>query len=387
MQPRSWFYRQLAKQAEFSQYLSNAYSRVDWWYMQDQPPSTVLAHVGPALATGRNLVANGGFDSADHWTVNDPIGTSWSIAAGVAHFDDSDDSGLAHDDSPIEINKTYIWHFDISNAASGARIQLSVTNLAGGNTLIANTTYANGHHDIPFTAAATGAFVIIRGDDSLGAFDFDNCEIEQTGILASSAYTLGNDPMEGANTGITMGQLAGYNLGYAGLIDGINDYGNISSAEINSKFNPDTGTIVAFAKVANVGVWTDGAIRQVVRIQIDASNFIILRKTAANNTLSMWIRGAGGGTAITTTLTSTSWFMIALTWSGANAAGYINGVSVGTSGDITDLVGNLGSTTTVIGAQNTVPAQVWSGNICYVGLAPYVMTPIEIADIYAKAGI
>jgi len=385
MQPRSWFYRQLAKQAEFSQYLSNAYSRVDWWYMQDQPPSTVLAHVGPALALGRELLSAAGDGTADkdNWTsLNDAVLTNPSANLMRIARDGTNNPGAFQ--TATVAGKSYLI---VGEARSdGNAVPRVLTKNAGTIAWTGVKTHTNWQ---PFSVAVdeTAAIVTLNTvtlvDTEYTEWRILSCK--QTGILASSAYTLGNDPMEGANTSITMGQLAGYNLEYAGLFDGINDYGNISSAEINSKLNPDELTLLAFGTSST---WAAG-VDYLANLKVDANNSVSLSRSATNLIASY----KAGGTDESITVASGSpsgFFMFAITVDVAGDAvkAYYNGVKSGATQTIAGTwVGNLAATTTLIGALITTPTNSWSGLENYFGLAPYAMTALEIADIWQKSGL
>jgi hypothetical protein len=63
---------------------------------------------------------------------------------------------------------------------------------------------------------------------------------------------------------------------------------------------------------------------------------------------------------------------------------YINATKIGTSSGLGTWVGNLLSTATVIGAANTTPANVWSGDIAYIPIANQVQSQAEITAQYLK---
>ena len=168
--------------------------------------------------------------------------------------------------------------------------------------------------------------------------------------------------------------------------DGATSYSDISSAEINSKFNPAAGFINIWAKVSGAGVWTDSTFRVIAVLQADASNVILIRKNATVNQVGFFYV-AGGVTAqlLDTSLTGTTdWFMMTTVWEKpGNQISYLNGVAVGSPQAIAGTwVGNLAATTTVIGAQTTTPASVWDGARTRFMLGYEAITAAQVLSIY-----
>ena len=160
----------------------------------------------------------------------------------------------------------------------------------------------------------------------------------------------------------------------APFFDGVNDYGNIYSAAFATAFNMDEFTILMFVKMANLGVWTDAyaAGRRSIVIQRDASNFIFIGRSAADNTLTFQ-RTANGTAKIITigSLSYTDWFSVAISASVAGGGllnagdtrAYINGVQGGTTqtGSVAATGSGLSSTATVLGAGTTTPTRQHHG--------------------------
>lgn len=191
------------------------------------------------------------------------------------------------------------------------------------------------------------------------------------------------------------GAYTGVSLGYRGigdgrtcpLFDGANDLNNIYSAALNTDFNGLEGTIAVWAKVSAAGVWADATLRVIMRLRVDASNEVQIRKTATANQLS-WLYVAGGTTdsvASTALGAATDWLHLALTWSDSEDSlkAYANGVQVGlTQTTLGDWTGVLSSTTCHIGAASTTPTNVWDG---YLAHAALWTTPLTAAQVAALA--
>ena len=224
----------------------------------------------------------------------------------------------------------------------------------------------------------------IAGDSLVGLWP----QNELAGGVSIDYSGFGHD---GAYTGVTLGQagVPGSGMSSAGY-DGATSFNNIYSASLNTEFDGAEGTLLACTAVANAGVWTDGIGRLLVLLGVDANNLIRIRRAAANNTIGFDYKA--GGTAegqLTAGLSNIDFACYVITWSkSALPTGevryYIAGVPSGpTDTGLGVWVGNLLNTTTVIGATNLVPNNVWFGSIATVLLANRAFTPAEIADASA----
>ena len=275
----------------------------------------------------------------------------------------------------------------VSGGSVEARIQLD-GKVAGS---ITSTNWTDFSTDITTTGTTTlRMFAIGAG---VGEYaEFDNITVKQINIAASSAFsTPGDNPLDGAITGATSGQTGPTGSDYSYLFDGINDYVDIYSPEINSFFDPTKGTLLALAKVSGAGVWTDSSIRVVAKINSDSSNQIGISRTATNNQLQ--INYSAGGTnkvILTNSLNSTDWMLFAVTWDtiADEVKAYINTSQTGsTQTGLGTWVGNLSTTQTIIGANITTPSLVWDGFEAYPILFRDVLTLTDIQAIAAAAGI
>lgn len=255
----------------------------------------------------------------------------------------------------LKVGSTYHLVSDVrSDGSATPSISVSVSVFTG--------TISSTHIDIQFTA--TVANVTLQANTSVNG---QYCEFQNLVITEIP-------PMSAPVSGALLNQTSGNALLDPVMsFDGINDFVNIYSGGLNSRFNPNEGTLVAYAKVANAGVWTDGATHTIVQMQTaDGLNFLVMSKNAANNNLRLQAEFAGTLKAISSTLLNGSlgWFMVAITWSKTNDQfnAYINGTLVSTQTGLGTWVGNLNAANCVIGAASNAGSSPWSGYICQVKL-------------------
>ena len=203
---------------------------------------------------------------------------------------------------------------------------------------------------------------------------------EPLGHAVSTELVRGYD---GSYAGVTLGQpgVPGTGMTSAGY-DGATSVNYIYSASLNAALDGAEGTLLVWAKVSGVGVWTDATERYIARLYVDASNYIDLRKSAGDNDV-WWIYRAGGTTEAVSILTETSvdWICYGISWSksGVGMRGWRTAVQVNGTQAIAGIwAGNLSVTDTTIGASNNVPAKVWDGTIGPAALWRVELTPDQI---------
>lgn len=150
------------------------------------------------------------------------------------------------------------------------------------------------------------------------------------------------------------------------FFDGSGSFHNIYTSALNTAFSGAEGGVIARAKVANAGVWTDAANRYLFQIQVDASNLVYIGSPTTNNRVYYYY--TAGGTAESGTKTSateTGFFTVGISWSKTGDAVdyYYDGSASGLaqSTGLGTWAGALSSTKCVIGAGNTTPAAQWHG--------------------------
>ncbi len=133
-----------------------------------------------------------------------------------------------------------------------------------------------------------------------------------------------NPAQNGAYTGVMLGQPGIGDGRTVPLFDGLTDFVDIYTTTFRDKFaltNNDTapiseGTVMVWAKVFNVGVWTDGADRFLFRLEVDGNNYVFCAKTITNNRLFFrYIAGGAVEDQAVDGLTTIEWMCLGVTWS------------------------------------------------------------------------
>jgi hypothetical protein len=207
-------------------------------------------------------------------------------------------------------------------------------------------------------------------------------QFEPVGSTVSQDIGGRNHP--GAYTAVTLGQPGIGDGNTAASFDGTTSFNNVYSVGLNTDFNGQEFTAIAWIKVSAAGVWTDATLRDLVRLRVDANNDFLIQKPAANNTIQ-WFYTAGGTVKLSSSNTFsglTNFLCLCATVSKTNDAFkfYSQGIQLGSA--LTGLgswTGSLTSNVCVFGAGSTVPAQVWSGSIGPVLLLNRAATAAEIA--------
>ncbi len=217
----------------------------------------------------------------------------------------------------------------------------------------------------------------IQSANLIGLWPMD----ETSGSVADDKSPKGND---GAYTGVTLNDSTFLNGRPVGLWDGTNDFNNIIA--VSGEFDGDAGTAAIWMKVSGVGVWTDAAVRGLMRLATadDLGEVSIIKNNAAG-TMQL-LRTAGGTTknVNVTSLTSTDWIHFALTWDKVadEVKAYMDGVQKGsTQTTLGAFAGAPAAGKTNIGARRTVPQNVWDGWLAYGALWTVALTPAEILKV------
>ncbi len=196
--------------------------------------------------------------------------------------------------------------------------------------------------------------------------------------------------LNGVYSAVALAQPAQGNLGLGVSYDGGVSFGNIYTAALNTFFNRNTGSLIAFVRASGAGVWTDGATRRIVQFLVDGGNRLFISKVAANNTIEFQYRAnAVSESIVIGAITSIDYLQLVMTWdTTGNLIAYINGAVVGVPQAIANtIVGPLGITQTLIGALSTAPTNVWDGDADHIGIANRVLPATEILDIWNRSGL
>jgi len=212
-----------------------------------------------------------------------------------------------------------------------------------------------------------------------GYADFDDVTVTEISPLSGSIPTAasGNRP--------TVNTAAGGHLSQAYSFDGSNDYVSIYSSDLNSVFNPDEGTLVAWAKVSDVANWSDGTARHIINIRSDTNNRIQIVKSTASNILQTNYLSGGTNNQVNITTSSADWLQVAISWNKASdeVKVYFNGAQSGTiQNNLGSWVGNISSTNLTIGSSDTSGSSPWKGLINDVRLYDRALSADEISSLY-----
>ena len=189
----------------------------------------------------------------------------------------------------------------------------------------------------------------------------------------------------GTYTGVDLQNAAGPVGGLVPYWDGVNDYGNIYSAELAAAFNATAGSVLHHSKVSEAGDWSDSVYRRVTNLEVNSSNRVYSGKfNAANYFYSDY---GAGGTHIYPGRTTTTlpWFSWAMTWdkTADEVKGFYNGAQImSTFNSLGTWAGSLGATTTAIGSlYGTSCVYGWKGWLAEIILLNRAATPGEVAQV------
>lgn len=232
-------------------------------------------------------------------------------------------------------------------------------------------------------ATATNLYLQTQTITGTQFTEWDNVTVREISPLSghNGNGAVANMPVQGAPAGAVFGDAYSF--------DG-NDFVNLYSTDLNSYFNPDEGTLFAFCKVS-AAVWVDGIQRRIITIRSDANNQIFLRKSTGNNQVDTVVTLGGViETAIKTTFSPSTLFMLVVTWSKAadQVIFYVNGVLEGGIQTVLgQWAGNLSTTECVVGASSTAGATGWIGLIVAPTLYNRALTAAEILSIARAGGV
>jgi hypothetical protein len=181
--------------AVYDSEIAAAINAVAAWPMDDITTTQSYSRaINPSLATGRNMVLNGSFDSDTLWTK----GSGWTITGGVAHSDGTGASSSLRQSITATAGKVYEITFTISNYVSG-----TVRPIMGGNSNGTNRT-ANGTYTENLVSGTSASADIFLQTNTNFVGDIDNVTVKQLSVPAYDAtpsQTLTDGNMETSGTG------------------------------------------------------------------------------------------------------------------------------------------------------------------------------------------
>ena len=187
----------------------------------------------------------------------------------------------------------------------------------------------------------------------------------------------------GAYTAVTLAQSGTGDGRTSASFDGSTSYASLQSVSLTNAFNGAEGGLIGWVRIPTEATYADGVSRTIVVFLVNSSNRVVFDKPSTGGLRCRYI--AGGTTeSISITTTSLAWQFMALTWSKAadEVKAYLGSVQQGsTQTGLGVFAGSLASVT--IGAADTTPTLVMSGNIAHVALWD---TPLSAAQIAVLAG-
>ena len=209
---------------------------------------------------------------------------------------------------------------------------------------------------------------------------------ETSGTNADNAE--GTAARDGTYNNVSLNATTGPDGNPAPQWDGSSDWLDIYSVSFDTALDGQEGAVIAWAKVTNIGVWSDGASRDFFTLRVDGSNQIRVNKDSTANTFIY--RYSAGGVVRSVTKSSfsdTGWFHIGMTWSKSAAGGsgelkaYLAGAQEGATLTIGTFSGSLDSARTNIGANSTVPAVVWNGYLSHMAVFTSALSGATMLDL------
>ncbi len=200
-----------------------------------------------------------------------------------------------------------------------------------------------------------------------------------------TAQCLVNPAQNGTYTGVILANAVAPDGSVCPFFDGINDLVNIYSAALNTAFDPDEYTIAIWAKFFNVGVWTDGLLRNAIYLEADGTNLTAIRKSATNNRILFdALRGGVNSSRRRDGETTTGWMHWALTVSKTDDEhkAYYNGIQEGvTINGLGNWAGALKNLRCAIGSRRSTPSQPFHGWLAHAVVFDRVLNTTEVFSL------
>lgn len=210
---------------------------------------------------------------------------------------------------------------------------------------------------------------------------------EVEGAVAKNHARANLGSLNGAITGATLGKAG--KAGRAFGFDGISDFVDIYSSAFNTAFDPTKGTLFAFIKVPNVGVWNAAA--QFITILRATSTYqIYFYKKVGGSGLTIQYQAGGPPQFVPIATNTLNWFMVGITWDKVadEVKVYFNGPQTGsTQTGMGVWSGDLSSTETVIGAENTTPDLGFEGDVAHVAVFDKALSAGQMLKLARIAGL
>lgn len=204
------------------------------------------------------------------------------------------------------------------------------------------------------------------------------------------AEELVNSPaQDGAHTAVTLGQPGIGDGRTSGWYNGpiATSITNVWSAPFQAAFDGSEVTVIIWARVNDIGVWTDGIARRLFNLRVDGNNRMYVSTTVGGNAL-FWAYIAGGvaRTVALGGLAELNWMCAGITCTASVGTGemraYYNGIQTGlTQVALGAWAGLLDPIRTVIGDQLVPPPVSWHGWEAHCVIFDYAVPPAGMWDL------
>ncbi|HLC04812.1 MAG TPA: hypothetical protein VJK02_17390 [Anaerolineales bacterium] len=160
---------------------------------------------------------------------------------------------------------------------------------------------------------------------------------------------------------------------------------NIYSAALRDAWDFNSGTVQIWARVRAASVWSDSTYRCFLTFGDYSTEYVQIGKTNAANTLRLFYYADATADSVTTTLSTTDWFHLAMTWdlTADELKFFVNGSQVGSTQ--TGLgVWNAAFTTSgcrIAAAGPNSWDQLWDGYAAHPAVFTSVLSDPNIADL------
>lgn len=204
---------------------------------------------------------------------------------------------------------------------------------------------------------------------------------EPSGTIATDISGNGRD---GVHTGVTLGQPGIGDGRTSALYGGDGDRTNVYSTSLRDAFNGAEGTVMVWAKVSEVGVWTDATQRRLFYLAADSSNRVYMSREATNNILGVYYAAGGTLKSVALSLSSIAWLRLIITWNKSidQMKAHLDGIQQGaTQTGLGTWAGQLASSTTLLASGSTGGASPWFGYLAHVALGNRALTAAEVAAL------
>jgi hypothetical protein len=208
---------------------------------------------------------------------------------------------------------------------------------------------------------------------------------ELAGAAAVNYGTLGV-AANGAYTGVTLADTNAPGEGLAPFFSGLDGvYLDVYSAALAAAFSGAAGSVMVWSKVFDAGVWVNGLLGYVLKLQASGSNYVIVNKQATNNQMRLAYNAAGTLEQYLVVEAPTAWTCYVITWSKAaeQVIHYRNGVPMETDINLGIFAGSLNADTTIIGSVAvSVASFTWHGHIAHPAIWTRALLPAEVLALY-----